>query len=30
MNWETNNTAYHIEWTTDCTHDIKINYTLIN
>ena len=30
MNWESNNTAYSIEWTTDCTYDVEINYTLKN
>ena len=30
MNWITDNTAYDIEWTTTCTYDIEINYTLKN
>ena len=30
MEWTQNNTAYSIEWTTDCTYDVEINYTLKN
>ena len=30
MNWTSDNTAYNIEWTTDCTYDVEINYTLKN
>jgi len=28
INWITDSTAYNIEWTTNCTYDIEINYTL--
>ena len=30
MDWIADHTAYKIEWTSNCTYDIEINYTLTN